>query len=116
MVPVAASDRTRPVRRDLVSPSEEEVSAVRRPTLYAVRFLIFIVVLAAASLLLPSPGQHSPYLSALTIVSAPAALAQSCGMSSCGRDKEGQLICTPSGTLTNCTSNRSGHRCSTTNC
>jgi len=90
---------------------------MRKPTLYAVRFFMIVVGLAALSLILAPPSnQGSPYLSALAAISAPPATAQTCAMTSCGRDKEGGFICTSSGTSTNCNRNKSGNRCSTTNC
>jgi len=95
-------------------PGEEEKPALFKPTLYIIRFLMILVVLAALSMLLTSPPDPaSPYLSALSTISASPAIASTCAMTSCGRDKEGQLICTSSGSLTNC--GRS-HKCSTTNC
>ncbi len=85
-----------------------------KPTLYAVRFLMIFVVLAALSMLLTPPSnQASPYLSALATISASPTMAATCAMTSCGRDKEGGLICTSSGTLTNCGRT---HKCTTTNC
>jgi len=88
-----------------------------RPKLYSIRFLMLVVVLAALSLLLaPRSDRPSPYLSALSTLSAPTTLAATCAMTSCGRDKEGRSICVPSGTPTNCKANRSGHSCSMTNC
>ena len=87
------------------------------PTLYVVRFLmVFIVVAALSMALTPPSSQVSPYLSALATISTPPAMAATCALTSCGRDKEGGYICAPTGSLTNCNRSRSGKRCSTTNC